>query len=94
MPWDELTMDSFEAVPLNTSNESEWYGPWNTILGLLFPHHKHFEISAQHLAAGRLAATDYITFYIVKFTNSRLSVKTPVFFVEVKPFPNLNNISS
>jgi hypothetical protein len=94
MHWEKLTMDSFEAVPLNTSDELEWYGPWNMILGILFPHHKHFEIAAQHLAAGCLTATDYMTFYIIKLTNSHLSVKTPVFFIEVKPFPNLDSISS
>ncbi|KAF8521648.1 hypothetical protein JB92DRAFT_2707271 [Gautieria morchelliformis] len=84
MPWPEVVMDSFYKVPMDTTLEYEWYGPYNMLLNLLFPQHLRFEIAPQcAVPTNTRTAVHFTVFYLVKRGG------TPIFFLEVKPLTSL-----
>ncbi|KDR72356.1 hypothetical protein GALMADRAFT_102070 [Galerina marginata CBS 339.88] len=86
MPWPEGVVEQFEIVDLYTSEESEFYGPFNSLLADLFPSSEHYQVSPQ---AKRIDESLDFTFqYIVR---RRL---IPVFFLEIKTFRSLTLLSA
>lgn len=86
MPWSESVIEQFSLLDLLTTDESDFYGPFNTLLFELFPPSQHYQISPQYKrVAGSL---DFTVLYIV---HKR---KVPIFFISIKTFLALDNLSS
>lgn len=71
MTWDDSILEQFE-------HESEYCGPYNTLLTTLFPCTEHYQVAPQYRGPATPGSM-YFTIYIVR---RRLC---PVFFIEVKP---------
>jgi hypothetical protein len=85
MPWPDFVTTQFDVVNRSTTNESEYYGPFNTLLITLFPPTENFEVAFQFKHIKRhLQRT--IIFTVIKR-------KVPVFFLEVKAYVALNHPS-
>jgi hypothetical protein len=86
MPYSSGVNVQFEIVDLLTSEESDFYGPFNSLLFELFPTSEHYQISPQFKHPhGSLDFT-------IQFTIRRRRV--PLFFVEIKTFRSLKELSA
>jgi hypothetical protein len=47
MPWSEGVIEQFEIVNLYTTEDSDFYGPINSLLVELFPSPEHYQVSPQ-----------------------------------------------
>ncbi|PPQ78864.1 hypothetical protein CVT25_002432 [Psilocybe cyanescens] len=43
MPWIDTILEQFQIIDTFTTDESEYYGPYNTLLTDLFPHIEHYQ---------------------------------------------------
>ncbi|EDR05009.1 uncharacterized protein LACBIDRAFT_303720 [Laccaria bicolor S238N-H82] len=68
MPWIDTILEQFESVTRFTTDESEYYGPYNTLLTDLFPHTEHYEVMPQY--KGPMAVS-----YILKSSLSLISTR-------------------
>ena len=82
-PWDKKLRSEFDDVPSNATDESLWYGPWDTALHRLFKDHDGFQIAPQHLKSGHRGEPEWSVWYLIK------SGVIPVCIVEVKPYFHL-----
>ena len=73
-----------------TSDESQWYGPVNTLLWHLFPP-QLYEVAPQYKGQLYPGSVDFTTLFIVRST--RPFAKHPVFFVEIKPGGQISQLS-
>lgn len=76
MPWPEFITSQFELVNKFTTEESDYYGPFNALLNQLFPASEYYQIAPQFK---RVAGS--INFTIIYLIARR---KVPVFFIELK----------
>src|SRR6266576_3150027 len=84
MPWPDFVTTQFSLVN-RTTDESEYYGPFNTLLTALFPPTENFQVAPQFKRIkGSMDIT--IVFIIMKR-------KVPVFFLEVKAYLALDHAS-
>ena len=61
MPWPEFVTTQFDIVNRSTTDESEYYGPFNTLLIALFPPTENFEVVPQFKRIkGALIFTNYL----------------------------------
>jgi len=88
MTWADTIREQFDLVDRFTTDETEYYGPYNTLLTDIFPHAEHFQIVPQYKGPITPGSIDFTTIYIV---HKR---KCPLFFIEIKPFPHLDDIST
>ena len=88
MPWSATIIKQFELIDRFTKDESEFYGPYNTLLTDLFPHQEHFQVAPQYKGPVTPGSVDFTTIYIVR------KRKCPVFFIEIKPFVKLDTPST
>lgn len=89
MLWDEFILEQFEsATQGGESDESYYYGPYNSLLTDLFPKEEHYMIVPQYKRPARLTSVDFTTIFLVQ------QQLQPVFFVEVKPAGHIQYISS
>jgi hypothetical protein len=88
MTWADTVREQFDLVDHFTTDETEYYGPYNTLLTDIFPHAEHFQIVPQYKGPITPGSIDFTTIYIVR------KRKCPVFFIEIKPFPHLDDIST
>lgn len=80
MPWDEYILEQFEsALPEGEYDESEYYGPYNSLLNDLFLKEEHYMVVPLFKRPTQLASVDFTTIFLVR------QLKHPVFFVEIKP---------
>ncbi|KAH7907697.1 hypothetical protein BJ138DRAFT_455909 [Hygrophoropsis aurantiaca] len=86
MPWSDSIIEQFGLVDLSTAEESDFYGPYNTLLFDLFPAAEHFQISPQFKRI--TGSMDFTALYIV------YKRKVPVFFVEIKTYVSLEKLTS
>ena len=82
-PWNKKLRSEFDDVPSNATDESLWYGPWDTALHRLFKDHDGFQIAPQHLKSGHCGEPEWSVWYLIK------SGAIPVCIVEVKPYFHL-----
>jgi hypothetical protein len=87
MAWPDFVREHFEIVPANSTDESEYYGPYNAILNYLFPITKHYQIAPQYKGPVFPGSVDYTTLFIV------LRRKHLVFFIEMKAPNHIDTIS-
>ena len=88
MTWADTIREQFDLVDRFTADETEYYGPYNTLLTDTFPHAEHFQIVPQYKGPITPGSIDFTTIYIVR------KRKSPVFFIEIKPFPHVDDIST
>ena len=86
MPWSEGVIEQFEIVDLYTTEESDFYGPFNSLLVELFPSSEHYQVSPQ------FKRIDGSLDFTVQFIDHRRRI--PVFFLEVKAFRSLTLLSA
>ena len=87
MTWPHSVVSQFEAVNPNTTVETKWYAPYNTLLTHVFKSEDGFGVAPQYSLYESRESIDFTTIYIVQ-RNRHL-----VFILEIKPHPNLVNIS-
>jgi len=85
MPYSSGVNKQFEIVDL-LSEESDFYGPFNSLLFELFPTTEHYHISPQ------FKRFDGSLDFTIQFIISRRRV--PVFFVEIKSYRSLKELSA
>ena len=83
LPWDAKLWSEFEDVPKNATDESLWYGPWDTVLHRLFRDNEGFQIALQHLKMGNRGEPEWSVFYLVKAGSF------PMCIIKVKPLWHL-----
>jgi hypothetical protein len=76
MPWPDFVTTQFNLVNRFTTDESEYYGPFNTFLTALFPPTENFQVVPQFK---RIKGT--VDIMIIFIITKR---KVPVFFLDVK----------
>ncbi|KAG5639724.1 hypothetical protein H0H81_000004 [Sphagnurus paluster] len=86
MPWSEGVFEQFDIVDPHTTEESDFYGPFNTLLAELFPSSEHYQISPKLRPIGRLLD------FTVDFVACHR--RTPVFVLEVKTLRSLTQLST
>src|SRR5882724_1041025 len=87
MTWPHSVVSQFEAVNPNTTVETEWYAPYNTLLTHVFKSEDGFGVAPQYSLYKSWESIDFTTIYIMQ-RNRHL-----VFILEIKPHPNLIDIS-
>jgi hypothetical protein len=78
MPWPNFITFQFELVNKFTTDESEYYGPFNALLNELFPASEYYQVAPQFK---RIAGS--IDFTVIYLITRR---KVPILFIEVKPY--------
>ncbi|KAF8529766.1 hypothetical protein BU17DRAFT_36440 [Hysterangium stoloniferum] len=86
MTWSDSVAEQFSLVNLYTTDESDFYGPYNTLLFELFRVNEHYQVSPQFKRI--TGSMDFTVLYVV----SRR--KVPVFFVDIKTYIALDKLSS
>lgn len=87
MPWSDAVVEQFEIVDLHTTEESDFYGPFNSLLIELFPSSEHYQVSPQFKRTDGSPAN-----FTVHFIAHRRRI--PVFFLEVRTFHSLTLLSA
>ncbi|KIJ33675.1 hypothetical protein M422DRAFT_52316 [Sphaerobolus stellatus SS14] len=69
LPWPEKIQRNFERVAMNSTDECDWYGPYNTLLTYTFPskipgHQGSFQVSPQYVRDGCSGGSDTLFFII------------------------------
>jgi len=77
MPWPESIDLQFRLVDESTTNESDYYGPFNSLLTHLFPVSEFYQVAPQFKCGGRSSIDFSIIFLVTRH-------QVPVFFVEPK----------
>ena len=85
--WPEKVLRQFQAIPPNPQ-EWEFHGPYNKLLYTLFPADSDFTVVPQYLKPSSRDSVDFIVSFEVLLQNY------PVFVLELRPPPALNNIST
>ena len=88
MPWSDAIIEQFELIDRFTKDETEYYGPYNTLLNHLFPHEEHFRVVPQFKGSMIPGSIDFSSTLIVR---KRMC---PVFFIVIKPFTHLDTLST
>ncbi|KAF8514939.1 hypothetical protein BU17DRAFT_94016 [Hysterangium stoloniferum] len=85
MPWGATILEQFQLVNRYTTDESEYYGPYITLLTDLFPHTDHYQVAPQFKGPATPGSLDFV--YVV------MKRKVPVLFIEVKPYVYLQDMA-
>jgi len=88
MPWGATILEQFELINRYTTDESEYYGPYITLLTDMFPHIEHYQVAPQFKGPVTPGSVDFTVIYVV------MKRKVPVLFIEVKPYLHLHEIGT
>ncbi|KAJ7481294.1 hypothetical protein B0H11DRAFT_2280223 [Mycena galericulata] len=83
--------ERFDLFDRTTPDESQWYGPVNTLLAYLFPL-QEYEIAPQYKGPVYPGSIDFTTLYIVR--SARGNTKHPICFIEIKPAGHLQEMAA
>src|SRR5467141_3900758 len=83
MTWPHSVVIQFDAVEPNTTVETQWYAPYNTLLQHVFKYEDGFVVHPQFSLYESRECIDFTMIYIVE------RHRHPVFVLEIKPHPNL-----
>jgi hypothetical protein len=78
MSWPPKLITLFELVNPATTDETEYYGPYNSLLHFLFPFSDDYEVAPQFKGPITPGSIDFTMIYVIQ------KKKMPVFFVEIK----------
>ena len=81
-------LEQFELINRYTTDESEYYGPYITLLTDMFPHIEHYQVAPQFKGPVTPGSVDFTVIYVV------MKRKVPVLFIEVKPYLHLHEIGT
>jgi len=87
MPWEATIVEQFRLITYNTPDESQYYGPYITLLTDLFPHEERYQLGLQ--CKGPALSIDLTVLYIMP----RLGYKVPVLSITIKPSVHLHNLA-
>jgi hypothetical protein len=65
MPWGATILEQFELVNCYTTDESEYYGPYITLLTDLFPHIEPYQVVPQFKGPVTPGWVDFTVIYII-----------------------------
>ena len=85
MPFPETILKQFRSVNHSTTDESEYYGPYTSLLTDLFPHDENFQVVPQLKGPTFLDTLDFTIIFVV------MKQKVSVFFIEIKPYDDLQS---
>ncbi|KAK7451692.1 hypothetical protein VKT23_012371 [Stygiomarasmius scandens] len=88
MTWTDTITEQFALADRFTTDESDFYGPYNTLLTHVFPHSEHYQVVPQFKGPVTPGSIDFTTIYIVK------KRKLPVMFIEIKTFVSLDDMAA
>ncbi|KAJ7764170.1 hypothetical protein DFH07DRAFT_916957 [Mycena maculata] len=83
--------EPFYLFDRTTSDESQLYGPVNTLLGYLFPP-QEYKVTPQYKGQVYPGSIDFTTLYIVR--SARGHTKHPICFIEIKPAGHLGDFAT
>jgi len=83
MTWPDFVTTQFNIVDRFTTDESQYYGPFNTLLIALFPPTENFEVAPQFKRIK--GSMDFTIIFVV------MKRKVPAFFLEVKAYVALDH---
>jgi len=83
MPWSEAVTKQFSLVDRFTRQESDWYGPFNTLLFELFPPSEDYQVTPQYKPVE--GSRDFTVHYVIR------KGRVPIFFVELSLYGSLKN---
>ena len=63
MPWADTIQEQFDLVDRFTTDETEYYRPYNTLLNDLFPHSEHFQVVPLYKGPVAPGSVDFTTIY-------------------------------
>ena len=86
MLWTEAILKQFSLVDHFATEESDWYGPFNTLLFKLFPALEHYQITPQCKCVK--GSQDFTVHYIICKRH------VPIFFIKLKMYGSLKNHST
>ncbi|GLB41163.1 hypothetical protein LshimejAT787_0903780 [Lyophyllum shimeji] len=86
MPWPPALVHEFDLVDPGTPKESDYYGPYNSLLHYLFPISQDFLIFPQPKGPVFPDTAEDATIFVVT------AEQHPVFFLEVKPWRDINDL--
>ena len=66
VPWIDTILEQFEIVGRFTADESEYYGPYNTLLTDLVHHTEHYQVTPQYKGPVAPGSIDFTTTYVVR----------------------------
>ena len=86
MPWAGYILRQFEAAPPRGEyDESRYYGPYNTLLGELFPKEEGYMVVPRYKRPTDIRSVEVDTVFLVQQGES------PVFFVEMKAADHIHS---
>lgn len=86
MPWERYIVQQFQsALPRGELDESQYYGPYNTLLHYLFPPSESYMVVPQYKRPTQLTSIDFTTIFLIQ------QGQHPVFFLEIKAAEHLRN---
>ena len=86
MLWTEAILKQLSLVDHFATEESNWYGPFNTLLFGLFPTLEHYQITPQYKCVK--GSQDFTVHYII------CKRYVPIFFIKLKMYGSLKNHST
>ena len=92
MPWPNWVLTKFTTIRGGIdqiTQESQLYGPYNTMLQFLFPPQEDYMIVPQYQRPQTGQSIDFTTIFIVEHAL----LQTPIFYLEVKPPAHINDMS-
>lgn len=79
--YDAALVHEFQMVPVTTQDESEWYGPWDSLLHRLFSPRDGFQIAPQHQISNLRGGPEWTVFFLIKHHLHVIAC-----IVEIKPY--------
>lgn len=80
-------MEQFRLITYNMEGESQYYGPYITLLTNLFPHTEHYELALQCKVPA--SSIDFTILYIIP----QLEHNEPVLSITIKPPAHLDDLA-
>ncbi|KAF8586728.1 hypothetical protein K439DRAFT_1614954 [Ramaria rubella] len=81
--WDKKLRSKFEDVPVNATDESQWYSLRDMAIHCLFKDSDGFQVAPQHMKADYHGQPEYTIFYLIKAGT------IPICVVKIKPYRDL-----
>ena len=91
MPWAPTILQQFEVADQDSTNISQYCGPYNTFLTDPFPHTEGFQVAPAFKAPMTPDSIDFTTRFIIRRYRA---IELPVFFLDVKPTLHTDDIST
>ncbi|KAF5390840.1 hypothetical protein D9757_004529 [Collybiopsis confluens] len=82
MTWPSQIASRFKIVNPNTTDESEYFGPYNSLLHHLFPYLDGYQVNPQYKGPASAPISHPTTFVVTRFREK--GEETPLLFIDVQ----------